>query len=75
MVETGSATKFEAMIAHYKETGWEVRTIDHAALRATVWARAGHVGHSSQNASATASVCRKLWVDSTGEVLETNVPC
>lgn len=79
MVVIDSTRNFEAMVAHYEATGWEIRTIDHAALRATVWAGAGTVGNGLENASATAgataSLCRKLWVDSKGEVQETNVPC
>jgi hypothetical protein len=79
MVATDSTRDFEARIAYYDETGWEIRTINHAALRATVRFGATSAGNDSQGATAPAvaktSVCRKLWVDSKGEVQETNVPC
>jgi hypothetical protein len=79
MAATDSTTKFEAMVAHYEATGWEIRAIDHAALRATVSSGSRIPGNGSQHlpatTRATAPLCRKLWVDSKGEVQETKVPC
>ena len=79
MSTTESATAFQAMVAHYESRGWEVRTIDQAGLRATVRARVAVPGSESRDltlqVATTESGCRRLWVDSKGEVQETVVPC
>ena len=79
MTTAASTGTFQAMIAHYEETGWEVRTIDHAARRATLRSRATPVNHVGPDVTipvvATAHTCRRIWVDSSGAVQETNVPC
>jgi hypothetical protein len=78
MTVTDSTRAFEATIARYEAGGWNVRTIDRAGLRATV--RAGTTASESApgvmiQVAATASGCRRVWVDSKGEVQETDVPC
>lgn len=74
-----SASAFQAMVARYEARGWEVRTIDRTGLRATLRARVAPFdvdGHDlAVQAATTASGCRRLWVDSQGEVQETVVPC
>lgn len=74
-----SASAFLAMVAQYESGGWDVRTIDHVGLRATVRARVAPVGDEARDLTvqviATASGCRRLWVDSKGDVQETTVPC
>ncbi|HEX5165839.1 MAG TPA: hypothetical protein VFV93_10625 [Thermomicrobiales bacterium] len=79
MTVTDSTSAFEAAIARYEAGGWKVRTIDRTGLRATV--RAGTTAASKHapgvmiQVAATASGCRRIWVDSKGEVQETDVPC
>ncbi len=67
------------MVEQYESRGWEVRTIDQTGLRATVRARVALPGSESQElavqVATTESGCRRLWVDSKGEVQETVVPC
>jgi hypothetical protein len=79
MATTDSTSAFQAMIAHYEASGWEVRMINHTDPRAFVRAGASIVGDGSREVPArtvaTPSACRKLWVDSKGEVQETVVPC
>jgi hypothetical protein len=79
MSATDSARAFQAMVEQYESRGWEVRTIDHTTLRATVRARVapldGNGAGPTVQVATTASGCRRLWVDSKGEVQETTVPC
>jgi hypothetical protein len=79
MTMTDATSAFQALIAHYEASGWEVRTINHTALRATVRARHATPGDGGEDLTiqvlATNAGCRKLWVDSKGEVQETVVPC
>lgn len=79
MMATDTMTAFQAMVKQYEARGWEVRTIDHAAQRATVRAKVALPGDEARDptiqVATTASGCRRLWVDSTGEVQETVVPC
>jgi hypothetical protein len=79
MSTTDSARAFQAMVEQYESRGWEVRTIDQTALRATVRARVALPGTESRDLTVTfatdGSGCRRLWVDSKGEVQETVVPC
>ncbi|HYI16035.1 MAG TPA: hypothetical protein VEX37_11630 [Thermomicrobiales bacterium] len=79
MSTTDSASAFRAMVAQYESRGWEVRTIDQAGQRATVRARVVLPGSESRDltvqVATTESGCRRLWVDSKGEVQETVVPC
>ncbi len=79
MSTTDSASAFRAMVAQYESRGWEVRTIDQTTLRATVRARVALAGSESRDVTVQvatdASGCRRLWVDSKGEVQETVVPC
>ena len=67
------------MVKRYEANGWEVRTINHDELRATVRATAARPRDDERDLTiqvvSTASGCRKLWVDSKGEVQETVVPC
>ena len=79
MTVTDSTRAFEATIARYEAGGWDVRTIDHTERRATVRAGTtvvrGNAPGVMFQVDATASGCRKVWVDSKGEVQETDVPC
>ena len=78
MTVTESTSAFQAMVKKYESTGWEVRTIDHVGLRATVRVRTTPTGgdtHEQPVQVATVAGCRRLWVDSKGEVQETTVPC
>ena len=79
MNPTDTASAFRAMVAQYESRGWEVRTIDQTGLRATVRARVVLPGSESRDltvqVATTESGCRRLWVDSKGEVQETVVPC
>ncbi len=79
MSTTDSASAFRAMVEQYESRGWEVRTIDQTGLRATVRARVALPGSESQElavqVATTESGCRRLWVDSKGEIQETVVPC
>jgi hypothetical protein len=79
MTATDATSAFQAMVAQYEDTGWEVRAINQAALRATVRRRAAPVDDHAPGAPArviaVASRCRKVWVDGMGAVQETNVPC
>ena len=74
-----SASAFRAMVKQYEAGGWDVRTIDHTALRATVRARIAPAGDDARDLTVqvvtTGSGCRRLWVDSKGAVQETTVPC
>ena len=74
-----STSAFQAMVRHYESRGWDVRTINHAALRATVRSTVAPEGDDTCDLTiqvvVTASDCRKLWVDSQGHVQETDVPC
>lgn len=79
MSESDSARAFQAMVTQYESRGWDVRTIDHSTLRATVRARVAPVGDENRDLTiqlaATESGCKRLWVDGKGEVQETVVPC
>jgi hypothetical protein len=74
-----AATAFHALVEQYERCGWDVRTIDHIELRALV--REGSAGDADTQRGAAlkglakSAICRKLWVDSEGQVQETNVPC
>lgn len=70
---------FEALVARYQRSGWTVRTMDRATLRANVH-RQGHdptasAGAVRRDAAGQVAVCRKLWVDAQGDAQETNIPC
>lgn len=79
MLKSDSTLALEAMIDRYVTGGWEVRTVNDVQLRAIV--RSGispsgdHAVGSSDQIAASRSGCRKLWVDSKGQVQETDVPC
>jgi hypothetical protein len=77
MSTANSASAFRAMVEQYEASGWIVRMIDHTAQRAMVRARVAAPGDEVRDLTiqVAASGCRKLWVDSTGQVQETNVPC
>ena len=79
MTATDSAIAFQAMVKQYESRGWVVRTIDHSTLRATVRALVAPIGDESRDLTitlaATESGCKRLWVDASGEVQETVVPC
>lgn len=79
MSTSDAAVAFQAMVKHYESSDWSVRTIDYATLRAFVRARTSSDDAEQNRRPAqdvdTTSRCRKLWVDSTGQVQETNVPC
>lgn len=79
MSTTVSARAFQAMVEQYESRGWEVRTIDQTTLRATLRARVALPGSESRDltvkVATEGSGCRRIWVDSKGEVQETVVPC
>ena len=78
MTVTDSTRAFQAMVKKYESSGWEVRTIDNTGLRATVRAitrpAGGDTGGQPVQVAAVTG-CRRLWVDSKGEIQETTVPC
>jgi hypothetical protein len=70
---------FQALVDRYEASGWVVRTLNQKTLRAFVRSTPDHPAAASGSvavaAPAVAQVCRKLWVDSTGQPQETDVPC
>lgn len=79
MMATDSEIAFQAIVKQYESRGWVVRTIDHTTLRATVRALVAPIGDKNRDLTvklaATESGCKRLWVDASGEVQETVVPC
>jgi hypothetical protein len=79
MSETDPMRAFHAMVKQYEDSGWDIRLIDRTTMRAMVRARIISPGDDpvAPTASGIAGPfrCRKLWVDSHGQVQETGVPC
>jgi hypothetical protein len=73
------ATAFQTMVARYERCGWVVRTVDYTTLRATVRtngdAPSSTLDDPPVRIPGRVPACRKLWVDSRGDVQETDVPC
>ena len=73
------ATAFQSVVARYERSGWDVRTINHATLRATVHTSGADPGalpgEPRVKSPDRTPACRKLWVDAQGQVQETDVPC
>lgn len=79
MSTSTTTTAFQAMVERYERCGWHVRIIDHTALRAII--RTEACDHYNDQGELMLTVpdrlpaCRKVWVDSQGEVHQTDVPC